>query len=44
MSSHLFVATGEWRKTFPGAIAATVAIRNVTNPLSSPGLDDARRK
>ena len=43
MSSYPFIATPEWREMFPGAIAATIAIRNVTNPVSNPALDDAKR-
>ena len=43
MSGYPFIATPEWREMFPGAIAATIAIRNVTNPISNPALDDAKR-
>jgi len=40
----LWVATSKWERTYPGASAGLLALRNVTNPKSHPALDDARQR
>ena len=43
MTDHPFHATDAWRKTFPGAFVAALAMQNVANPATNDALDAAKR-
>lgn len=43
MTNTPFIATGDWRTSFPGAFVAALAMHGVANPPSNDALDAAKR-
>jgi DNA/RNA-binding domain of Phe-tRNA-synthetase-like protein len=43
-ASTVLVATEAWKRAFPGAVVGALALRGVSNPEHSPGLEAAKRR